>query len=150
MSHPVLVEGSIDIARPVDEVFDFVADQRNEPAYNPDMTLSEKVTGGPLGVGTRYRALTEGYGKPTSLAIEVTGYERPRVLDTSTHMEQMDIHGGLSFEEIPGGTRMNWSWSLHPVGALRFAGPLIARMGRKSELKIWTGLKAYLEAQGDG
>lgn len=149
MPHPVLVEGSIDIARPVDEVFDFVADQRNEPAYNPDMTSSEKLTEGPIGVGTRYRALTEGYGRPTPLAIEVTGYERPRLIDTSTHMEQMDIHGGVTFEEIPGGTRMSWSWNLHPAGALRFAGPLIARMGRKSERKIWTGLKSHLEAHRD-
>lgn len=29
------VEGDIIIGRAVDEVFDFVADERNEPSYNP-------------------------------------------------------------------------------------------------------------------
>jgi hypothetical protein len=42
------VRGSLDIARPVDEVFDFVADQRNEPSYNPNMTASTKLTTAPL------------------------------------------------------------------------------------------------------
>jgi hypothetical protein len=150
MSHGVRVQGSIEIKRPVDEVFDFVADQRNEPAYNPEMTTSEKLTDGEIGLGTRYRAVTEGYGKPISMAIEVTGFERPRAIDTTTHMEQMDIDGGVTFEEVPVGTRMSWTWNLHPKGALRLASPLIARMGRKSELQIWTGLKRYLEDHRDG
>lgn len=38
------VEGEIVIRRPVDEVFDFVADERNEPRYNPKMRGVELVT----------------------------------------------------------------------------------------------------------
>jgi hypothetical protein len=30
------IEGEIAINRPVDEVFDLVADERNEPRYNPE------------------------------------------------------------------------------------------------------------------
>jgi hypothetical protein len=48
------VTGSIEIDRPVAEVFDFVADQRNEPLYNPDMVSSQKLTDGPIDVGTRF------------------------------------------------------------------------------------------------
>jgi RecB family exonuclease len=38
------IEGEIVIGRPEDVVFDMVADQRNEPTYNPAMTRSEKLT----------------------------------------------------------------------------------------------------------
>ena len=31
------LDGQILIHRPVDEVFDFVADERNEPRYNPQL-----------------------------------------------------------------------------------------------------------------
>jgi hypothetical protein len=31
------IEGDIVIARPVEAVFDYVADQSNEPQYNPQM-----------------------------------------------------------------------------------------------------------------
>ena len=47
----MLVKGDIVINRPIDEVFDFVADERNEPKYNPQMKLAQMVTQGPIGVG---------------------------------------------------------------------------------------------------
>lgn len=43
------VRGSLDIARPDDVVFDVVADQRNEPSYNPTMPEATKLTPGPIG-----------------------------------------------------------------------------------------------------
>ena len=44
------VGGEVLINRPVELVFDYVADQRNELAYNPRMLRSEKITDGPIGV----------------------------------------------------------------------------------------------------
>ena len=51
------INGTILIRRPVEDVFDFVADERNEPAYNPQIGSVEKVTPGPIGVGTAWRAV---------------------------------------------------------------------------------------------
>jgi hypothetical protein len=47
--------GGLEIARPVEEVFDTVADQRNEPRHDPRMTSSTKLSEGPIGVGIRFR-----------------------------------------------------------------------------------------------
>jgi hypothetical protein len=52
----VHIEGEIVINRPVEEVFDFVADERNEPRYNTQMRRAEQLTEGPIGVGSRFRA----------------------------------------------------------------------------------------------
>ena len=49
-------EGEIVINRPVDEVFDFVAGERNEPRYNSRMPRAEAISPGPIGGGTRFRA----------------------------------------------------------------------------------------------
>jgi hypothetical protein len=67
------VRGHIDIDRPVDEVFGVVADQTNEPLYNPAMTSSHRLDTGPIGVGTTFRATVLGRGKPRHLKIESTG-----------------------------------------------------------------------------
>ena len=67
------------------------------------MLRSEKITDGPIGVGTRF------------------------------------------FEPVDGATRMIWSWEISPKGPLRLLGLLIARLGRRQEQTIWTGLKAQLE-----
>jgi hypothetical protein len=52
----VHIEGEIFIDRPVEEVFDFVADERNEPRYNTQMHRAEKISEGPIGPGTQYHA----------------------------------------------------------------------------------------------
>ncbi len=52
----VRVDGEIVINRPVEEVFDFVADEGNEPRYNARMRRAEKISEGPIDLGTRYRA----------------------------------------------------------------------------------------------
>lgn len=49
------VKGEITIRRPVEAVFDYVADQTNEPEYNPNMVRAEKDTAGPIDEGTRMR-----------------------------------------------------------------------------------------------
>lgn len=72
------VEGEIFINRPVDEVFDFVADERNEPRYNPKVRAAEQISDGPIGVGTRFRAETVSMGRAVEMVIEVTGAREQR------------------------------------------------------------------------
>src|SRR5205823_13108437 len=49
------IEREIVINRPVEEVFDFLADGRNEPQYNPHMLRAEQTSTGPVGPGTLFR-----------------------------------------------------------------------------------------------
>ncbi|HET7476252.1 MAG TPA: SRPBCC family protein [Dermatophilaceae bacterium] len=139
------VAGSIDIARPVEEVFDVVADQRNEVRYNPKMTQSTKLTAGPVGVGTQFRATVLTRGKPVEVVIECTGFDRPRVFATRSVMKGAVATGQVRCEPIPGGTRFSWDWEVSVSGPARFAGPLVALIGRREERAIWRGLKRLLE-----
>jgi Polyketide cyclase / dehydrase and lipid transport len=142
------VSGEILIGRPVEEVFDYVADQRNEPIYNPQMLQSEKITDGPIGVGTRFRATARSGRRPVEMLIEVTDFQRPSTFGSRTTMSSVEVDGGLTFEPVAGATRMRWSWDVSPRGPLRLFGPLVARLGRRQEQTIWSGLKAQLEGSG--
>ena len=142
------VRGEVVIHRPVEEVFDFVADERNEPRYNPRMLHAEQISAGPVGLGTRFSAEMRSTGRTVRMTIENTGYERPRRLAVKTHLSNMDIEGNLSFDPVAEGTRMRWLWNLEPHGAFRLMTPLIARMGRRQEQTIWNSLKQVLEARG--
>lgn len=142
----VRVEGDITIERPVEDVFDFVADESNEPKYNPRMTRADKITGGPIGVGTRFNSVMTGVGPAVEMTIEFTEFERPRRIAEEVHLASMDIHGLLLFEAVPGGTRMKWVWDLEPHGLMRFLGPLVRWMGDRQERQVWTGLKRFMES----
>jgi Polyketide cyclase / dehydrase and lipid transport len=87
------IEGEILIGRSVEEVFDLVADKRNEPQYNPRMVHAAKVTDGPVGKGTVFRSATRSMGRTAEMRIELTGYDRPAKLASRTIMRQADMDG---------------------------------------------------------
>jgi len=140
------IAGAIVIDRPVEVVFDYVADQSNEPQYNPQMVRAEKMTAGPVDVGTKFRSAVASMGRTAEMVIECTGYDRPCRLDSTTTMQQADISYTLTFEPAGAGTRMRWSGQVRPKGAYRLLGPMITWMGRRQERRIWTSLKHCLEA----
>jgi uncharacterized protein YndB with AHSA1/START domain len=141
------ISGEIVINRPVEEVFDFVADERNEPRYNPGMLRAELLSPEPVGLGSRFRAEMRTRPRPVVMTTENTGYDRPRRLASTTRLSTMNIQGTLTFDPVPEGTRMRWSWNLQPRGLLKLATPMVARIGGRQEEAIWTGLKRLLEGQ---
>ncbi len=142
----VHIEGEIIIGRPVEDVFDFVADECNEPRYNAQMRSAEKISQGPIGLGTRYRAEVVSGRQVVPMAIEVTGFERPRMLASTTRMSSMDVRYALTFDPVSQGTRMRWEGDVKLKGFLRLISPMVGWMGRRQELRIWTSLKHLLES----
>ena len=141
------IQGDIVIGRPVSEVFDFVADERNEPKYNPRMLHVEKVTDGAIGTGTQFRATMKSSGRPLSMLLHTTEYERPTRLANKTSMSSAEIRGVLTFEPVVcRSTRLRWSWDIQPRGALKFLSPVIGLMGKRQEAANWASLKRYLES----
>jgi uncharacterized protein YndB with AHSA1/START domain len=142
------IQGEVLIRRPVEEVFDFVADERNEPTYNPNMQVCEKVTAGPIGVGTRFRATIRSGRRPLGMGIEYTAFDRPQMLASISRMAAADFAGTLTFTPAPAGTRLRWSWQARPKGAMRLLAPVFAPIGARQERRTWTSLRDHLEAEG--
>ncbi len=140
------IEGEIVIDRPIDEVFDFVADEGNEPQYNPKMLAVEQLSDGEIGLGTKFRAEVKAGRRVLPVVIEFTVYDRPVRLGSRTRMSGMFIVGELTFEAVGEATRMRWQWRMEPSGAFRLLKPLIVLLGRRQERGIWEGLKRRLEA----
>jgi hypothetical protein len=146
--------GEIVIRRPIEEVFDFVADERNEPRYNHQMTAAELLTPEPIGPGSRFQAELRMRGRPIDLTVEFTRFERPRVLGSISHARprgrrgrSMRTEGALIFEPVPAGTRMRWSWQVETPGPMKLISPLVIVIGRRQERRIWGQLKRLLEQE---
>ena len=144
------ITGEIVIDRPVGEVFDFVADERNEPRYNPGLLRSDKVTDGPVGVGTRFTAAHAPARHPVDMIVEVTEYDRPRRFASHTTMSWAEVRGALTFDAAGAGTRMRWAWDVQPTGFAKVLAPVVGVIGRRQERAVWEGIRRYLEAGGEG
>lgn len=143
------IRGSLAIACPVEEVFDIVADQRNEPRYNPRMTASTKLTDGPIGIGTRFEATVRSWGKLRPITIEYTDFDRPHLVASRSVTPGAVAAGHIRCDPIAGGTLFSWDWTVTVNGPARLAGPVVGLVGRRQELAIWTGLQRLLEGSTD-
>lgn len=143
----VRITGEQRIRRPPEMVFDRVADSRNEPSYNTDMTSCELLTPEPVGEGSRFRAVMRGRAP---MEITLTDYDRPRRLGSRTTSAQMETSGTITFSWDGGATVMRWDWQARSKGWLRLLGPLFGTAGRRMERRIWSSLRDQLEAEPDG
>jgi len=140
------IAGEITIAAPVDEVFDMVADERNEPTYNPRIVRAEKVSEGPVGAGARFVAEPKSMGAKGEMTLTILEYDRPHRLHNGVRSSYMQVDGTLTFEEVEGGTRLRWDWDMGLVGPMRVLSPVLALIGPAWERRNWVSLKAYMES----
>jgi hypothetical protein len=147
------IRGEIVIERPVEDVFDFVADERNEPRFNRQMLSAKLLTPEPIRVGSRFVAeLRMLMGRMVDMTVEFTAFERPRLLGSTTRSVMrgaqrpaMLTSGTLTFDPVAEGTRMRWAWQLETPGRLKLFSPVIKWMGHRQERRIWGSLKRLLE-----
>ncbi|HEY7594419.1 MAG TPA: SRPBCC family protein [Actinophytocola sp.] len=67
-------EATIEIDRPVAEVFAFLADGENDPKFSPRVQKIEKTTDGPTAVGTVYRSTVKDAGMTTHREFKITEF----------------------------------------------------------------------------
>ena len=95
----VSIQASEVIDRPVADVYRFVALEhvQNHPRWDPDMEL-EKVTEGPIGVGTIINRVNSRSGTPVEGTMEVVELELNQVLGMAIHDGPVEINGQTTFE----------------------------------------------------
>jgi hypothetical protein len=102
-------ENSVDIHRPVSEVFSFIADFENASKWNYYVRKVTKITDGPIDVGTAYhqvRKRDQQYYRITELTPDA--HVTVKTLPASSPSFEMRF----DFEAVPGGTRLVDSWKL--------------------------------------
>jgi hypothetical protein len=140
------ITGEVTINAPVGEVFDMVADERNEPRYNPRIVRAEKVSEGPVGKGARFVAEPKGMGAKGEMTMEILECDRPHRLRTIVRSSYMQVEGTVIFKEVDGATWLRWDWDMGLVGPMRALSPVLAVIGPRWERRNWVGLKEYLES----
>ena len=116
---------SLTLDQPPEEVFDFLVDFTNEPAWNPECIEVVKTSPGPIGAGATYRGRMRGVGRVT---MELSSYERPRRF--ATVERSLVATGRFEFELTArdDGTHVDIRMRLHPRGPMRLLQAPMRRM----------------------
>ncbi len=125
---------TVRVERPPDDVFDAWARIDRATRHSPAVVERTKLTEGPIGKGTRFRAVDRWPGMDVGYTVEVTVFDRPERIAA---IWSDPLSGGWDaiFEERGGGTEMRFHATLHPAGihglALRLSWPWYRRQVRE-------------------
>jgi Polyketide cyclase / dehydrase and lipid transport len=137
-----VIEAEADIRKPAEQVFDYASDPANEPGWNIRMKHVEKLTGGPVGVGARYRMkFTQG---PAAIS-ECVRFERPGFWEHAGGSKI--ISSDFSGKVVPkgDGCHLQLRMQIRPRGPLRLALPLVRRRMQRELARDVVTIKARLE-----
>jgi uncharacterized protein YndB with AHSA1/START domain len=136
---------SVQIARPPDEVFAFVADARNRPLWDESVDSEELTSPEPIGVGSTVRTGLRSMGRDYVLTWEIVEHEPPSRQTIESTSGPFATTLAYQVRPHDGGTFVESSVTGRPTGMLRLLQPLIARNTQKSLDRGFPRLKQLLE-----
>jgi uncharacterized protein YndB with AHSA1/START domain len=113
---------SFDLDHPAETVFDYIADVRNELAWQHDMRRADKVTEGPVGDGTVFDTDYRLFG---TMRLELTDVRRPEHLVFLGDGPRMWMHFTMDVVPRQGGSSVTFRIDMRPKGVLKPLAPLL-------------------------
>jgi uncharacterized protein YndB with AHSA1/START domain len=139
-------ESAVTIDRPIQQVFDYIADGTNNPDWRAGVLEIER-TSADEGVGATYRQVLQGPGgRRIAGDYRVTTFLPPNRLEFAVIAGPAKPTGLFDLtEEGPDRTKLTFSLELRPIGIMRLMSGVIAKQMRTEVAQI-ERLKANLEA----
>jgi uncharacterized protein YndB with AHSA1/START domain len=128
------------IACPPEQVFDTLADLRNETRWNSRVSTAELRSTESIGPGSRFAIVNGG----TPYDVTITTYDRPsRLVLEATGKPDLTI--AYTFTPTGEGTQLESEFDFRPKGALRLLFPLLAPVIRRDVPKQYASLSALCD-----
>lgn len=141
-------EATVVVDRPIEEVFAFLADGKNDPKFSPRVLEIAKTTDGPPGVGTVYASTVKDAGMKTKREFKLTGFNAPtriRWAEVSKNLITAS-EGGYDLAREGSGTRVTIHNVLEGHGPGKLLLPLALRSARKGAPDFGAAIKRAVEA----
>ena len=142
------VEESVEINRPLAEVFDYVSDVGNYPEWMAHALEVRKDTPGPPQQSGRFVVAIKSVGRRFETPYERTSYEADRRYTDRAVGGPIPNHRWHSdFQEVPGGTRFTRGVNVESGGVLKLLEPVQKRAAERQLRKDLQTLKGVVEAR---
>jgi hypothetical protein len=135
---------SIEIARPPQAVFAFIANLDNERRWQPEIESVRVLTAGPFGLGSEFEEVRRTFGRRYTWRFRVTEFEPPRRFSIESIQGTTRYIGSRLCEPVAGGTRFSEIGEIETPKLLRPFDPLLARLALRPQRIAFNQLKALL------
>jgi uncharacterized membrane protein len=142
-----VITSSIEIDRPPEEVFAYLAELEKHSEWQADLIRSKVETDGPIGVGTRVSDTRKVPGGPREMTYEIIEHDPPHKSSWRGVNGPVRADGSVIVEPVGDGARSRVTVELNLVGhgiGVLFA-PLARMQASKQVPKNQTKLKEILE-----
>jgi uncharacterized protein YndB with AHSA1/START domain len=141
-----VIENRVQVCRSPEEVFDYLVDLRNELEWNPDVQSMEKLTDGPIGVGTRFLAK---WKQSKLIEVECIRFERPHRWAYSNG-GLLSVVFDVTITLQGTGSLLASRFDARPHGLLKLFFPVLLRELKRAEKQNMHYIKNVLEKAGPG
>ncbi len=141
-------EATITIDRPIEVVFDFLADGRNDLKFSSRLLEITKTTDGPVGVGTVYRSKARDLGRTAVHEIEIIAFDRPTTIrwrETSKGPVVL-VDGGYALRDVAGATELTFHGDLEGRGVGKLIEAFVSSRIRAGLPEFAQAIKSAVEA----
>jgi len=124
-----------------EQAFDYLSDPRAELEWNPRCEVMDKLTDGPVGEGTRYRAK---WKSSPFVELETVRFDRPHTW-TMHNAGLIEVTFTARLEPVSEGTKLHVEFEPRPHGWFRLVFPVFLLVIRREERANMTYLRDALE-----
>jgi hypothetical protein len=136
------------VNRPIQEVFEFMANQATAKLWKPFVTESRQITSGEIGVGTQFIEGIDVFNRHLSGVVEILEYQPFQWFAYRTREEPypFSLIAKMSFEETPAGTLIRGHVDFQGHGMFwNWLTPLIRLFFKSQERKSFQHFKQVME-----
>ena len=140
------LQHTVTIDRPVDQVWDYVIDARNDPVWMNQVVEVGRGADQPLEVGVEIDEVVSFLGKRLSVTMRVTEHEPRRRSAIELTRTPVPGRGSYEFAPMNGGTRFTMTLETDAHGFFRLAEPVFKRIAQRDMVTSCERLKDLMEA----
>ncbi len=126
----------IDVRRPIDEVFAYLADFSNTEKWDPGVVSAKKRGDGPVTMGTQFQVVSKFLGRALLLDYQIVQYDPPSRVVLESENDNLRSVDTITFEKITRGTRLTYDANLTLKG-IRYVGDFALHLAFQ-----WIGRRA--------
>ena len=141
------VEHSLVIHQPVEKVYTYLSEVRNNPKWQVGILETRAEPDGPTQVGTKVTDVRSFIGRKLGMSYEVVEMELNSTLSLKSISGPLPFEGTTTLHSLDEGTQVNVTFQMEVSGVFKLAEGLVASNLKKDLETSFAQLKTLLENQ---